>query len=153
MYDLELKISKTTEKKFVPKLRAQKSKDPSIKEAYFESLNELLANYRIDKPDNVDGIWKYFQESVLSSTEKVCCWSKQGKWRQETWQWDNFINDVITKKRRLRKVWKNGGSKEDYVKAKKVARRAAFTAKRKALDDKFSNRDDVALFRIAKQIS
>ena len=30
---------------------------------------------------------------------------------------------------RLWKVWKNGGSKEDYSKAKKVAKRAAFTAK------------------------
>ena len=85
MCDLELKISKTTEKKFVLILRAWKLKDSSIKEAYFESLNELLVNYRIDKRDNVDGIWKYFQESVLSSTEKVCCWSKKGKWRQETW--------------------------------------------------------------------
>ena len=84
---------------------------------------------------------------------KSLLWSKKGKWRQETCQWDNFINDVITKKRRLWKVWKNVGSKKDYVKAKKVARRAAFTAKRKALDDKFSNRDDIALFRIAKQIS
>ena len=49
-------------------------------------------------------------------------------------------------------VWKNGGSKEDYAKAKKVAKGAVFTAKRKALNDKFSNKDDVALFRKAKQI-
>ena len=55
-------------------------------------------------------------------------------------------------KRRLWKIWKNGGSKENYVKAKKVAKQALFIAKRKALDDKFSNKNDVALFRIAKQI-
>ena len=49
--------------------------------------------------------------------------------------------------------WKNGGgNKEDYAKAKKVAKQAIFTTKRKALDDKFSNKDDVALFHIAKQI-
>ena len=46
----------------------------------------------------------------------------------------------------------NGGSKEDYAKAKKVAKSAVFTATRKALDEKLSNKDDVALFRIAKQI-
>ena len=45
-----------------------------------------------------------------------------------------------------------GGSKEDYAKAKKVAKRAVFIATRKGLDEKFSNKDDVALFRIAKQI-
>ena len=150
--DLKLKISKNTEKKFVPKLRAWKLKDPSMKEVYVESLNDLLANYRIDNPDNVDDMWKYFKESVLSVTEKVCGWSKKGKWRQQTWWWDNSINDIIKEMRRLWKVWKNGGSKEDYAKAKKVANRAVFTAKRTALDDKFSNKDDVALFRIAKQI-
>ena len=84
--------------------------------------------------------------------KKVCGWSKKGKWRQQTWWWDNSINDLITEKRRLWKVWKNGDSKGDYTKANKVAKCAVFTAKRKALDDKFSNKDDVALFRIAKQI-
>ena len=102
---------------------------------------------------NLDDIWKYFKESVLSSTKKVCGWSKKGKWRQQIWWWDNFVNKVITEKRRLWKVWKNGGgNKEDYAKAKKVAKQAIFTTKRKALDDKFSNKDDVALFHIAKQI-
>ena len=64
----------------------------------------------------------------------------------------NSINDIIMEKRRLRKVWENGGSKEDYAKAKKVAKCAVFTTKTKALDGKFSNKDDVALFRVAKQI-
>ena len=65
---------------------------------------------------------------------------------------DNSINYIITEKRRIWKVWKNGGSKKDYAKAKKVEKCAIFTAKRKSLDDKFSDKDDVAFFRIAKQI-
>ena len=56
-----------------------------MKEAYVESLNELLVNYKIDNPDNIDDIWKYFKESVLSALEKVSGWSKKGKWRQQTW--------------------------------------------------------------------
>ena len=56
------------------------------------------------------------------------------------------------KKRRLWKVWKNVGIKEDYAKAKKVAKCDVFTAKRKASDEKFSKKDDFVLFRIAKQI-
>ena len=43
-----------------------------MKEAYVKSLNNLFANYRIDNPDNNDDIWKYFKESVLSVTKKVC---------------------------------------------------------------------------------
>ena len=123
-----------------------------MEETYVESLNNLLANYRIDNPDSVDDIWKYFKENVLSATENVCGWLKKGNWRQQAWVWDNSINDVITEKRRLWKVWENVGSKEDYAKAMKVAKCAVFTAKRKSLDDKFSNKDYVALFRIAKQI-
>ena len=90
----------------------------------------------------MDYRWKYFKERVLSATEKK---------RLQTWWWDNFINYVIMKKRRLWKVWKNGGSKEDYAKAKKVAKYAVFTAKRKALDEEFGNEDDI-LFCMAKQI-
>ena len=59
--DLKLKISKNDEKKFAPKLRTWKLKDPSIKETYGKSLNDLLVNYRIVNLDNVDDIWKYFQ--------------------------------------------------------------------------------------------
>ena len=69
--DHKLKISKNTENKFVPKLRAWKLKDSSIKEAYVEYLNDILANYRIYNPDNIDDIWKYFKESILSAT-KFC---------------------------------------------------------------------------------
>ena len=42
--------------------------------------------------------------------------------------------------------FENGSSKKDHAKAKKIPKRAVFTAKRKALDDKFSNKDDAALF-------
>ena len=54
-------------------------------------FNDILANYRIYNPDNVDDIWKYFKESVLSAT-KFCGWSKKGRWRQQTWWWDNWAN-------------------------------------------------------------
>ena len=42
--------------------------------------------------------------------------------------------------------------REIMPKPRKLQKRAGFTAKRKTLDDKFSNKDDVALFRIAKPI-
>ena len=68
----DLKISKSTEQKFVPKLKKWKMKDPSMKKAYAESLNDLLSDYRIDNPDSVDDTWKHFKGSLLSATEIVC---------------------------------------------------------------------------------
>ena len=38
----------------------------------------------------------------------------------------------MKEKRSLCKIWKNGGSKEHYVLAKKVAKRRVFVAKKKA---------------------
>ena len=37
-----------------------------MKEVYVESLNDLPANYRLDDPDNVDDIRKYFKECFFS---------------------------------------------------------------------------------------
>ena len=71
MRDLKLKISKSNEKKYVPTLRAWKLKDPSMKDAYVKSLNNLLVNYSIDNHHNVDDIWKYFKESVFAATGRV----------------------------------------------------------------------------------
>ena len=56
------------------------------------------------------------------------------------------------KKRRLFKIWKKGGSKEDYTLAKKVAKQAVFATKKKADIEKLKNveNEDVTVFRIEK---
>ena len=53
--NLKLKSSKNTEKKFAHKVQALKLKDPSMKEAYVKSLNNLLAQLQ-DNHENIDGI-------------------------------------------------------------------------------------------------
>ena len=42
-------------------------------------------------------------------------------------------------KRRLQKIWKSGGSNEDYVLAKKVNKRRVFAAKKKAEKEKMKD--------------
>ena len=58
------------------------------------------------------------------------------------------------KKKRLFKIWKKGGSKEDYTLAKKVAKQAVFAAKKKAETEKLKNgeNDNITVFCIAKQM-
>ena len=52
------------------------------------------------------------------------------------------------------KIWKKGGSKENYTLAEKVAKQTVFAAKKKAEMEKLKNveNDDVTVFRIAKQM-
>ena len=92
--------------------------------------------------------------NLLKATEETCGISKQGKWHKQTWWWDNSVNYAVNEKRRLFKIWKKGGSKEDYTLAKKVAKQTVFAAKKKAEIEKLKNveNDDVTVFRIAKQM-
>ena len=59
----------------------------------------------------------------------------------------------MKEKRRLWKIWKNGGSTEDYVLAKKVAKGRVFATKKKAEKEKMKNieTDTHIIYRIAKQ--
>ena len=68
---------------------------------------------------------------MLKATEVSCGLSKNGKWLKQTWWWDNSVNDAVKEKRRLWKIWKNGGSKEDYVLAKKVDKRRVLQQRNK----------------------
>ena len=61
---------------------------------------------------------------------------------------------LFLKKRRCWKVWKKGGGKEQYLQAKRNAKRTVYTAKKTSEEKKFSDlkpgMDDI--FKIAKQL-
>ena len=57
----------------------------------------------------------------------------------------------MKEKRRIQKIWKSGGSNEDYVLAKKVTKRRVFAAKKKAEKEKIGT-DAHIIYHIAKQM-
>ena len=76
---------------------------------------------------------------MLKATQKSCGLSKNEKWYKQAWWWDLSVNDAVKEKRRLWKIWKYGGNKEDYVLAKKVAKQREFAAKKKAEKEKIKD--------------
>ena len=61
-------------------------------------------------------------------------------------------------KRRLWKMWKGGGSKQEYLEAKRAAKRAVYDAKRVAEEERFGGElrredDRAEVFKIAKQMT
>ena len=64
------------------------------------------------------------------------------------------MNAAVSEKRHLWKAWKNGGNKEDYLSAKRVAKRAVFVARKKAEESQFSHiaEHDPQFYRLAKQM-
>ena len=66
------------------------------------------------------------------------------------------MNHVICEKQKAWKLWKNGGSKEDHLTAKRAAKSAVYIAKRDAQTEQFSfinnNSDKNRIFKLAKKL-
>ena len=61
--------------------------------------------------------------------DKVCGKTKGGRVRHnETWWWNDAVNDAVEEKRRKWKQWKLGRSKEEYQLAKKAASDTVYNA-------------------------
>lgn len=73
-----------------------------------------------------------------------------------TWWWTNEVSNVIKEKRKLWKEWKNGGSKEAYHNAKKLAKRSVYQAKKNAEKSKIENLESKEgknyIFKLAKHL-
>ena len=111
--DIEWKFTKQNKKSFTSKLRTWKLKDQGVVRKFQDELNNLLESDVNLILESVEDKWKYLKINLLKASEMSCGLSKNGKWRKQTWRWDISINDAVNKKRRLWKIWKNGGSKED----------------------------------------
>ena len=137
---------------FTPKLPTWKLKDENVINQFRDRLTQLLASDTNQK--SVEDQWSHLKTNLLKATEETCGISKKGKWHKETWWWDDSVNYAVSEKRRLFKIWKKGGSKDDYTLAKKVAKQTVFTAKKKAEKEKLKDieKDDITVFRIAKQM-
>ena len=104
--------------------------------------------------EQIDDIWSKLKRGLLSVTEKTCGWTKKRIWRKQTWWWNEKVSKDISEKRRLRKLWKAGGSKDKYSDAKRKARYAVYKVKRNAEKEKFASVEDNKenIFRVAKQM-
>ena len=69
----------------------------------------------------------------------LCGWTERDcKQERETWWWDEAVESLVKQKRKLWKEWQKGGSKENYLEAKRKAKLGLYVAKRKAQEEKFS---------------
>ena len=114
-------------------------KDQDVVRKFQDELNNLLESDANLILESVEDKWKHLKINLLKATEVSCGLSENGKWRKQTWWWDISVNDTVKEKGKLWKIWKNGGSKEDYVLAKKVAKRRVFAAKKKAKKEKMKD--------------
>ena len=77
--------------------------------------------------------------TVPSFNSLNICTTKGQVRRRETWWWNDEVDRAIKVKRRLWKEWKAGGSKEQYLEAKRTAKSKVYAAKKKAEISSFQN--------------
>ena len=151
--ELRLKTPKPHPKPFSPKLRYWRLKEPTVQEEY-----ERVFKSKVNAFNNVEAsteeIWNQLKTALLDTTNETCGKTKKRHHKRETWWWNDEVNSAIAEKRRCWKAWKQGGGKEQYLQAKRNAKRTVYTAKKTAEEKKFSDlkpgMDDI--FKIAKQL-
>ena len=151
--ELRLRTPKPHSKPFSPKLRYWKLKEPTVQDEY-----ERVFKSKVNAFNNVEAsaeeIWNQLKTALLDTTNETCGKTKKRHHKRETWWWNDGVNSAIAEKRRCWKAWKQGGGKEQYLQAKRNAKRTVYTAKKIAEEKKFSDlkpgMDDI--FKIAKQL-
>ena len=96
-----------------------------------------------------------YQKGLLEAADEICRWARGGcPWHKETWWWNNEMGNAVKEKQKAWKQWKNGGTKEEYLKAKKAAKTAVYFVKRDAQTEQFAtinnNSDKNHIFKMAK---
>ena len=62
-------------------------------------------------------------------------WTKEnGKQEQETWWWDQTVENLVKHKRKLRIEWQKGGRKEKFIEAKSKAKSDVYETKYSKMD-------------------
>ena len=130
-----LKIQTPSEKPFIAaKRNLWRLCEPEVQAEYQNFIKE-----RADvKPSCLEDAWNKLKDCLLSGVDKVCGKTKGGRVRHnETWWWNDVVNDVVKEKRRKWKQWKVGGNKDEYQLAKKGASHAVYKAKQHAQSEYF----------------
>ena len=153
--DFMVALPQIIRKKFVPRCRTWKLREDEQK-GHFQQLFAASSN-NLARPlpdDPPDSIWGNFKACLLSAADEVCGHTKKHTWRKETWWWSAEIDALVKAKRKAWKEWKSGGSREEYNRMKREAKRAVYHAKKAAEEEKFACLEDkpAEMFRLAKQM-
>lgn len=123
-------------RRVAPKIKVWKLKEEPVRNRLCENFVQLIEAKEIK--EDVESTWNDLKEALLGSCALACGKTKGGPpQRRETWWWDDTVENAIKTKRRLWKTWKKGGSKEEYLRAKKSAKAAVYVAKRSSQEHKF----------------
>ena len=127
--DLSVKSVKEVKRPFVARRKVWKLKKVVAREDFSAAVKQKLES--LDKGTRVEDQWSALKSCLLDASDRVCGWTKGQVRRRETWWWNDEVDRAIKVKRRLWKEWKAGGSKEQYLEAKRTAKSKVYAVKKK----------------------
>ena len=133
VYDMRIDVPPKSKRKFTPRLKVWKLKDPQTSNHFQEVFNLHVSTSAGVADGATEDIWNNIKTGLLKTTEEVCSTSWPHHWRRETWWWNEHVEKTIAAKRTAFKAWKAGkGTGASYDAAKQYARHAVHHARQVA---------------------
>ena len=159
--NMKIRVGKKQKVKWQSKTKVWKLKDEKVQEEYKQKLRQVV----MDPNHNVNEKWTCMKEAMIKASEEVCGKTKGPPRHKETWWWTEEVSKVVEEKRKCYNKWHKAKEKEsdeqdalkdEYVEAKKRAKKAVIAAKRKKRKE-FAEQLNTAegkqkVFKIAKQM-
>ena len=161
----KMKALPQTKRKFKPRLKLWKLKDPACAANFEAAFKSECGMDAIDSQNHSsEEIWVRLKRNLQGAAESVCGFSKGHRWKKQTWWWDGKVEQAISEKRKHFKAWKKllkqkkfaeaSAEKTAYQEAKRHAKSVVWSAKTAASKAEFANIDPNGpdVYRIAKQM-
>ena len=151
--DMRIDVPPKFKRKFTPRLKNWKLKDPQTSSHFQEVFNLHVSTSAGVADRATENIWNNIKTGLLKTTEEVCGTTQPHRWRREIWWWNEHMEKAIAAKQTAFKAWKAGkGTRASYDAAKQNARHAVHHARQEA-DKVYKNIDPKSseVYRLANQ--
>ena len=111
--DLVHTIRRIVKRKFNPRFRTWKLREPAVAKEFAISLNAKLTAAQVMNFPNVEEIWAHLKKSLLETSSEVCGTSLNHQWKRQTWCWNASVDDAVNEKKNRYKVF-NSFKFRDY---------------------------------------
>ena len=136
--DLRVYIPRPRKRRFVPRLRAWKLRDPATAAKFHGAFRAKVVTEHGGTP-SVEAAWSNLKTPLLEAATEVCGLSCNHQWKKETWWWNDRVESAVAEKRARFKAYnalrKQGNTsaamkaRSEYHAAKRFAKRAVWHAK------------------------
>ena len=97
--DMRIHVPPKSKRKFTPRLKVWKLKDPQTSN-HFQEVFNLHVNTSAGVADGATDIWN-IKTGLLKTTEKVCGTTRSHHWHRETWWWNEHVKRPLLPSRKL----------------------------------------------------